>query len=151
MVIRKAPPVASPDTPDDIEAQFYEALQQGDIEKLMAVWADEDEIACIHPGGPRVLGPQAVCASFEAIFAHGSVDVLPDVVRRYATPSLAIHHVIERVRGLTREGPQTAYVVATNVYVRTPLGWRMTVHHASPGGEDGGAPPDFTDSSMMLH
>ncbi|HWI81551.1 YybH family protein, partial [Ramlibacter sp.] len=39
---------------DDVEAAFYEALQTGDIEKLMACWADEDEIVCIHPGGPRV-------------------------------------------------------------------------------------------------
>ena len=31
-------------SPEDIEQQFYEALQQGDIERLMAVWADDDEI-----------------------------------------------------------------------------------------------------------
>ena len=41
---------------DDIEAAFYQALQNADIEKLMACWADEDEIVCIHPGGPRVVG-----------------------------------------------------------------------------------------------
>jgi hypothetical protein len=33
-----------PATPDDTEAAFYEALQQGDIERLMACWSDEDEI-----------------------------------------------------------------------------------------------------------
>lgn len=146
---RPAPPPASPDTPDDIEAQFYEALQQADIDKLMAVWSDEDEIACVHPGGPRVLGPQAVRASFEAIFSHGSVDVLPEAVRRLVTHSCAVHHVVERVSGLTREGPQTAYVLATNVYVRTPLGWRMLAHHASPGDPE--SPPDFADSATMLH
>ncbi|WP_374593496.1 nuclear transport factor 2 family protein [Aquabacterium sp.] len=150
MVVRKAPPPAPHDSPDEVEAEFYEALQQGDIDKLMAVWADDDEIACIHPGGPRVLGPQAVRASFEAVFAHGSVDVQPEAVRRYVSHGFAIHHVIERLRGVTRSGPQTAYVVATNVYARTPLGWRMTVHHASPSGEED-SPPDFTDSSMMLH
>ena len=47
------PPLASA---DDIEQQFYEALQQGDIERLMAAWSDDDDIACIHPGGPRVVG-----------------------------------------------------------------------------------------------
>lgn len=54
-------------TAADIEAAFYEALQTGDIDKLMACWADEDEIVCIHPGGPRVIGAGAIRASFEAI------------------------------------------------------------------------------------
>ncbi|NBU89623.1 MAG: DUF4440 domain-containing protein, partial [Betaproteobacteria bacterium] len=50
-------------SPEDIEQQFYEALQQGDIERLMAVWADDDEIVCVHPGGPRVIGHAAIRAS----------------------------------------------------------------------------------------
>ena len=45
---------------DDVEAQFYEALQQADLDKLMAVWADDDEVACVHPGGPRVSGLAAI-------------------------------------------------------------------------------------------
>ena len=52
-------------SPDDIEAQFYEALQRGDIERLMAVWSDDDEIVCVHPGGPRVVGPGAIRTTFE--------------------------------------------------------------------------------------
>jgi ketosteroid isomerase-like protein len=34
---------------------------------------------------------------------------------------------------LTTEGPQQAWVIATNVYVQTAQGWRMAAHHASPG------------------
>ena len=56
---------------DDIEAAFYDALQRGDIDRLMACWADEDEIFCIHPGGPRVVGATAIRATFEAMFADG--------------------------------------------------------------------------------
>ena len=53
-------PTALTGTPDDAEAQFYEALQQGDIERLMALWADDDEIFCVHPGGPRMVGAAAI-------------------------------------------------------------------------------------------
>ena len=56
---------------DDIEAAFYDALQRGDIDRLMACWADEDDIFCIHPGGPRLLGATAIRATFEAMFADG--------------------------------------------------------------------------------
>jgi formyltetrahydrofolate deformylase len=64
-------PAAATGSPDELEAEFYEALQQGDIERLMAVWADDDEIVCVHPGGGRVIGAAAIRASFEAIFAAG--------------------------------------------------------------------------------
>ena len=45
---------------DDTEAEFYAAMQHGDIDRLMAVWADDDDIACIHPGGPRLVGAVAI-------------------------------------------------------------------------------------------
>ena len=60
-------------TADDIEAAFYEALQKGDIELLMACWADEDDVVCVHPGGPRMVGVGAIRAGFEAMFAHGTI------------------------------------------------------------------------------
>lgn len=125
-------PLASP---DEIEAQFYEALQHGDIEKLMGAWSDDEDIACVHPGGPRVIGPGAVRASFEAVFANGGVNAEPESVRRLQTASTAVHHVVERVRMMTEEGPRSAWVVATNVYVKAPQGWRMVLHHASAGSE----------------
>ena len=31
-------------SPEEVEAAFYEAMQQGHLEQLMACWADEDDI-----------------------------------------------------------------------------------------------------------
>ena len=126
-------PKPPPASPDDTEAEFYEALQSGDIERLMAVWSDDDEVVCVHPGGPRVVGPAAIRASFEAIFATAPIPVQPDKVRRLAAGGCAVHSVLERVPVMTPEGAQPAWVLATNVYVKTAQGWRMVVHHASPG------------------
>ena len=110
---------APPSSPDEIEAQFYEALQQADIEKLMSVWSDDEEIACVHPGGPRMLGAGAIRAAFEAIFSSGAINVQPEKVRRLQALSSAVHHVLERVQVTSDEGQQQ--------------GWRMVLHHASPG------------------
>ena len=126
-------PQAPPSSPDDIEAQFYEALQQADIDKLMAVWSDDEDIACVHPGGPRMVGAAAIRAAFDAIFASGAIDVHPEKVRRLRTHASAIHHVLEQVQLMGDEGPQKAYAIVTNVYILTPQGWRMVLHHASPG------------------
>lgn len=91
-------PKAPQASPDDIEAQFYEALQQGDIDRMMAVWADEDEIICVHPGGQRVVGPGAIRASFDAMFAQGVVPAFPEQVRRVQSVASAVHSVLERDR-----------------------------------------------------
>ncbi|MEY8877150.1 MAG: nuclear transport factor 2 family protein [Leptothrix sp. (in: b-proteobacteria)] len=132
---RRTPPPAATlsGSPDDVEAEFYDALQGGDIERLMAVWADDDEIVCIHPGGPRVIGEAAIRASFEALFAHGGVPVRPEQVRRLQQAGSALHHLLERVDVQGEQGAQTAWVLATNLFVKTAKGWRLAAHHASPG------------------
>ncbi|RYX90961.1 MAG: DUF4440 domain-containing protein [Comamonadaceae bacterium] len=120
-------------TADDIEAAFYDALQAGDIDKLMACWADEDEIVCVHPGGPRVLGTGAIRAAFESMFANGNIRAWPERVRKIESLASAVHNVLERIEVMTPEGPSQAWVIATNVYHKTAQGWRMVAHHASPG------------------
>jgi len=127
---KAAAPLASP---DEIEQQFYEALQRGDIERLMSVWSDDEEISCVHPGGPRVVGAGAIRAAFDAMFANGTIDARPEKVRRLQTHSCAVHSVLEHIHVMTPEGPQSAWVVATNVYLKTAQGWRLVSHHASPG------------------
>ncbi len=127
------PPGMAPGSADDTEAQFYEALQQGDIEKLMAVWSDDDEIVCVHPGGPRAVGAATIRASFEAMFANGVIDVHPEKVHRVQTHASAVHSLLERIQVRTAEGPRWGWLIATNVYVKTTQGWRLVVHHASPG------------------
>lgn len=121
---------------DEVEAEFYEALRRGDVERLMALWADDDEIVCVHPGGVRAVGSAAIRASFEAMFASGGMAVRPEQVRRLAAMGSALHHLVERIEvgGKTggEQGPQTAWVIATNLYLKTAQGWRLAAHHASP-------------------
>ena len=147
---RKPPPAALFASPDDTEAQLYEALQQGYLDRLMGVWADDDDIACVHPGGPRVMGPQAIRASFESIFATGAIPVVPEPVRRLQTMTTAVHHLAERITVPTAEGTSTVWVLATNVYLKTETGWRLVVHHASPGTV-GERPATVGDAPPVLH
>ena len=124
-------------TPDDIETAFYEALRDGALDKLMACWADEDDIVCIHPGGSRLLGASTIRASFESMFAHGGgIPAIPAHIRRVDSLASAVHHVLEQVDVMTADGLVQAYVIATNVYHKTAQGWRLVVHHASPGRPD---------------
>lgn len=126
--------VAATGSPDELEAEFYEALRHGDIERLMAVWADDDEIVCVHPGGGRAIGPAAIRASFEAIFASsGGIPIQTEQVHRLQQLGCALHHLVERVAVQGPQGAQQAWVLTTHVYIKTLQGWRLAAHHASPG------------------
>ena len=120
-------------TPDDVEQAFYEALHNADLQQLMACWAEEDEIVCVHPGGPRLIGAGAIRQAFELMFGNGSVQAHPERINKIESLASAVHHLVEKVEVLTPQGVQTAWVLATNVYHKTPQGWRMVAHHASPG------------------
>ena len=134
---------------DEVEAAFYEALQAGDLERLMACWANEEDIICVHPGGPRLIGAVAIRNSFEIMFSHGPIRSFPERLHKLETITSAVHNLIERVEIYTAEGAQIAFVTSTNVYMRTAEGWRMVAHHASPG-----TPPEIhsdIDAPTMLH
>ena len=134
---------------DDIEAAFYEALQAADIDKLMACWADEDEIVCVHPGGPRVVGAGAIRAAFESMFANGSIRAWPERARKIESMASSVHNVLERIEVMTPDGPGQAWVIATNVYPKTAQGWRMVAHHASPGTPR--EMQELADTPQVLH
>jgi uncharacterized protein (TIGR02246 family) len=137
-------------TPDDVEAAFYEALRSGDTDKLMSCWADDDDIVCIHPGGPRVVGTGAIRTSFDALFAHGgTVQARPEHIRKVDALASAVHHVLEKVEVSTPQGTAYAYVLATNVYHKTAQAWRMVVHHASPGTQ--GELLEVSQAPQVLH
>ena len=134
---------------DEIETAFYEALQGGDIERLMACWADEDDIVCVHPGGPRLVGAGAIRAAFDAMFANGSIRAHAEKVRKIEALGASVHSVLERIEVMTEEGPRHAYVIATNVYHKTAQGWRLVAHHASPGTPR--EMQEISDSPQVLH
>ena len=134
---------------DEIETAFYEALQTGDLERLMACWANEEDIICVHPGGPRLIGAVAIRNSFEIMFSHGPIRSFPERLHKLETITSAVHNLIERVEIYTADGAQIAFVTSTNVYMRTAQGWRMVAHHASPG-----TPPEIhsdIDTPTLLH
>jgi ketosteroid isomerase-like protein len=128
-------------TPQDAEAAFYEALERADLEAMMAVWAEDEEIVCIHPGGPRLIGYAAIREAWRRIFDGGArLRVRLSQPTSVQGPLAALNTVMEHIAVRDDESVR-APVVATNVYVRGALGWRMVLHHASPAPPDTSAEP----------
>jgi ketosteroid isomerase-like protein len=70
---------------------------------------------------------------FETLFANGSVQAFPERIHKIESLACSVHHLVERVEVIGPQGPKQAWVIVTNVYQKTPQGWRMVAHHASPG------------------
>jgi ketosteroid isomerase-like protein len=135
-----------PGTAEDAEAAFYDAIGRADIDALMALWAEDEEITCIHPGAPRLTGHAAIRSSWEAILEHGGVRIRP--VQLHVTHNLmtSVHSVVEEIHRSEPE-QQEVHIVATNVYVKTGHGWRIALHHASVA--PGQAPSEPVNSNML--
>ena len=98
----------------------------------MAVWADDDEIVCVHPGGMRLTGVEQVREAWRQIFAGDQT--LRFRLRHQQSingMTIVVHTVYEQITA-AGEARARQPVIATNVYMRTENGWRMVVHHASP-------------------
>ena len=130
-------------TAQDAENAFYEALERADLEGMMAVWAEDEEVICVHPGGERLAGQDQIRESWTRIFAsgpQGRVQIANQVA--ISGMMLAVHSVHENftLPGTKAGAPgakpgaggQPVPILATNVYLRTAAGWKMIVHHASP-------------------
>lgn len=133
-------------TPADAEAAFYDAIERGDLDALMQVWAEDEEIVCVHPGGPRLTGYAAIRDTWRRILDGGvRFRIRLSGQTAMQTPFSAVHTVIEHI-SVRADESQRAPVVATNVYVRGTLGWRLVLHHASP------APPEaIAEPPKVLH
>jgi len=131
------------------EAQnaFYRAIEQADLAQMMAVWAEEDDIVCIHPGGPRHTGIAEVRESWRQIFSRGP-ELKFKLLAERTVPGrmLSVHSVFERITH-SQGTFSPASVIATNIFVASSHGWQMLMHHASPIPE----PQVNEDAPSVLH
>ena len=121
-------------SPEAAEQAFYEAFAQADLEAMMSVWDASDDIVCIHPLGPRLQGQAIIRQSWQQIFnAESALQFKISALHSIGGDDLAVRLVYEHVtvRNATEQPAQP--IIATNIYRNGPRGWRMVLHHASPG------------------
>ncbi len=136
-------------TPADCEAAFYDAFERADLNLMMAVWADEPGVICIHPHGSRLAGITAIRESFAEIFSHGpNASLKVSELRKQEGMTLAIHSVYETFAPPGQSAAMSP-VLATNVFLLTPNGWRMVLHHGSVSPQ--GTTAEEQGVSRILH
>jgi ketosteroid isomerase-like protein len=125
----RTPPIYT--TPTDAATAFYQAFEAKDLDAMMAAWAEDEEIVCVHPGGTRLVGYDAVRLGWEQLFAGDTrLAFRLEQVVMVETVGLAMQSAVEQIT-IGKDGGSTATAVCTNIFLRTPYGWRMVMHHAS--------------------
>jgi ketosteroid isomerase-like protein len=118
-------------SPQDAALAFYRAFEAQDIDAMMTAWADDEDIVCVHPGGARLVGYDAVRSGWEQLFAgEAKLSFRLEQIVVLETVGLAMQSAIEQV--YSADGTARGSAATTNVFMRTPSGWRMVCHHASP-------------------
>jgi ketosteroid isomerase-like protein len=118
-------------SPQDAALAFYQAFEAKDVDAMMATWAEDEDIVCVHPGGPRLVGYEAVRIGWEQLFAgETKLSFRLDEIVVIETVGLAMQSAVEHVTVGSDPKPRGT-AIATNVYLRTPSGWRIVLHHAS--------------------
>jgi uncharacterized protein (TIGR02246 family) len=133
---------------EDVEHAFYDALARADLDAMMALWADDEEIFCVHPGAPRLQGHAAIRESYRMIFERGPVLIRPRQLHVAKNMTCSVHSLVEEVKTPNDPDWQEAHILATNVYLKTPQGWRIVSHHASIAA---GRPADTGAPQGVLH
>lgn len=117
-------------------AAMYEAFESADVDRMARVWdhVDPGGLVCVHPGWPMLRGRDHVLRSWSAVMAGTDyIQFFLTDVHVAVTGGTAVVTCTENVlTELTEQGATNAAVVATNVLVRRPDGWRVRVHHGSP-------------------
>lgn len=118
-------------------AAFYAAFESADLDAMAALWLDDPETLCVHPGTLPVRGSSAINRSWAMIMANTpyiqffltdvQVNVLGDVASVACT-----ENVLTADEHTEQDSFAGARAVATNVFVRREDGWRLWIHHASP-------------------
>ena len=123
-------------------AAFYTAFETADLDGMRDLWLEDPETLCVHPGALPVRGTPAISRSWALIMANTDyIQFFLTDVHTSVTGDTAIVTCTENILsgGPAPEGHDDELgplvgqlVVATNVFRRTPDGWRMWSHHASP-------------------
>lgn len=111
-----------------VNRAFYDAFEDNDIDRLLAIWERSDRVQCVHPGWSILRGWEEVGASWTAmlegpeqlqfVLTNEHIEVKGDV---------AWVSIDENILGLGG----SATVAAMNLFVRTNGEWKLVSHQGS--------------------
>lgn len=105
---------------------FYAAFAAADMQAMAETWSDRNPVSVVHPGAPAIFGRDAVLRSWHEILdGSARFDIAmadPQVSVIGASGLVVCHETVGRHS-----------LIATNLFLREGMQWRMVHHHSAPG------------------
>ena len=120
---------------------FYRAFASGDVAAMESVWADDEGIACAHPGWRLLIGRGSVLKSWRDILGNNP----PAIACRAPMVLLAG----EACAVLCYEELDSSVMLATNLFRLEEGRWKLFHHHAGPCREAPFVPAAESDSPLQ--
>ena len=121
------------ETPQDAEDAYYDAMEEGDLGKLLAIWADSDDICCLLPMYPLIQGRREVEEVYARLFSMGQgVELSIRHLSWIQAGEMAIHQVEEIVQHPPPGQPKPPPFYATNIFLKVDNSWRLLIHQNAP-------------------
>jgi len=129
-------------TPQEAEDAFYDALDEGNLDLLLSVWAESDDICCLLPMHPLVQSRRGVTDVFTHLFSQGhGVSLAIAHLGWIETDDIVIHQVEETILEQPSDRPPAPPFYGTNIYRKDITGWRLIAHLNAPTPPP--PPPEF--------
>lgn len=132
-------------TPADVEDAYYDAIDECNLDKMMSVWGDAPDTACLLPMQPMHHGKDAIKKMWQPMLnPELPVDITINHIRWIEQDDIAIH-LLEELVTLGGTGEHQPPIYATNIYRRTTNGWQMLMHINAPA-----PPPQLGQPPMEM-
>jgi ketosteroid isomerase-like protein len=105
-------------------AIYYRAFANGDFAAMSRIWAD-DQVSCIHPGWPVLIGRDEILESYREILSNPSQE-------RIEPRNESVMLAGDEARVFCVEFVGGAALATTNIFRRVDGIWRISHHQASP-------------------
>jgi len=111
---------------------FYQAFNRGDLDLMKSVWAQNDSVACIHPGWEVLRGFEDIIESWEKIFVGSeNLEIKLSDIKVTGYGGMVWVSCQENLFAMSMSGVQVSKVHATNLFEKVEDQWKMVLHHAS--------------------
>jgi ketosteroid isomerase-like protein len=119
-----------------VNRRFYEAFEKLDLRIMDSVWAHNEIVSCMHPspGWTLLRGWEDVRQSWEQIFSRlRTIHFKISNIRIVLAGDLAWVTLTERLRAYSYDSDEeiSEATIATNLFERAGVVWRMLHHHAT--------------------
>ncbi|MEC4591448.1 MULTISPECIES: nuclear transport factor 2 family protein [Nitrospirillum] len=129
--------------------RFYRAFADRDVAGMEALWAQDRDVRCVHPGWPVLSGREPVMRSWRELLGNPRS---PGV--RHQSEQATVCGDIGWV--VCEEFVANTALVVTNLFARSGGGWQMIHHQATPissiaAFEDASGYEDLNGRPPTLH